>query len=272
MNNFTILVCLYEKDINTSDTLKSLISNQCFIRESNVYIWDNSLTHIVSDQLKFLKKTFKNLLYTHTPENLVLSKLYNKVINTLKDKNGYLLLLDDDSKLPKNFFQEISKQTKKNININLFLPKVSVGGVLVSPAKDYVYKTSLFKQINAGVIKSKYITAINSGMIISNRVFFDGFRYDERLRFYGTDNYFMYKYGLKYTSVFVLDTSIEHDLSFNTKSLERKVEIFKEIKRANIIIYSNNYFRKNILRINNFISAIKFNLKNNTLSFFKKYD
>jgi hypothetical protein len=273
MKNFTILVCLYEKDIKSSDTLKSLLENHMVLKDSNIYIWDNSVNVMVSSQLCFLNESFNNLTYTHTPENLTLAKIYNKIASNQINKNDYLILLDDDSILPVNFFQEIFSQTKKYNKINLFLPQIHTGDKLISPAKDFILKTAYFKKLEKGVLSSNQVTAINSGMIISNRVFLDGFRYDERLRFYGTDNYFMYNFSLKYSEIYVLDTIIHHDLSFeSTKRLERKIQIFKEIKRANRIIYSNSFVKKNIVIFSNFISAIKLSFKNKTLSFFENYD
>ena len=273
MKNFTILVCLYEKDIKSSDTLKSLLENHMVLKNSNINIWDNSVNVMISSQLCFLNERFNNLTYTHTPENLTLSKIYNKIAVNQTNKNGYLILLEDDSILPINFFQEIFSQTQKYNNINLFLPQINSGHKLISPARDFVFKTSYFRKLEKGVLNSAQVTAINSGMVISNRVFIDGFSYDERLRFYGTDNYFMYNYSQKYSEIYVLEAVIHHDLSFkSTKRLERKIQIFKEIKRANRIIYSNSFIKKYIVIFSNFISAIKLGFKNRTLSFFENYD
>lgn len=268
MQNSTILVCLYNKDINTSNTIQSLLRSVNLIKNATVFIWDNSLTplNIVSQDL--LKRSFENFKYKHTPENVVLSKVYNSVIDELEDSNAYLMLFDDDSEITVSFFNKLKEQIDLNPSMNLFLPQIYSNSVLISPAKDYLIKTKLIKGLKNGILKAKNTTAINSGMVISNRVFKEGFRYDERLNFYGTDNFFMNQYASKNKELMVLDVKIEHDLSFNTSNdIKNKIRIFKEIKRANRIIYSRNVPEKGIVMANNLFVSLKLCLKYKSLAF-----
>ena len=105
-------------------------------------------------------------------------------------------------------------------------------------------------------------------MVISNKVFADGFRYNERLSFYGTDNFFMRQYAQAYKELVILDIKIEHDLSFNnSKDIAKKIRIFKEIKRADRVIYSQNNFEKGVIMFNNFIVSLKLCVKQKSLAF-----
>lgn len=270
MYNMTILVCLYNKDIYTSNTIQSLLKSVSLIRNSKVFIWDNSLLSLDEKSINILKANFENFEYKHTPENIVLSKVYNSVIEEQTDSNSYLMLCDDDSTIPESFFIKLKDQIEFNKMINLFLPQIYSNSILVSPAKDYLIKTQLIKGLDPGVLKSKNVTAINSGMVISNRVFKEGFRYDEKLNFYGTDNFFMYQFSKKYQNLVVLDVVINHDLSFNdSKNLNNKIRIFKEIKRANKVIYSKDIIRKKLVEVNNFVVSLKLCIKHKTLAFFK---
>jgi hypothetical protein len=268
MLDITILVCLYNKSISESATLQSLISSSNIIKNSKVYIWDNSPTKLNSKSLEFLTTIFENLVYKHTPENVVLSKVYNSVIDEEKETLSYLALFDDDSEIPISYFEELEKEIELNPSINLFIPQIYSASILVSPAKDYYIKAFLMKKTKIGIINSNYVTAINSGMVISNRIFIEGFRYDEKLNFYGTDNYFMYRYIQKNRNLVVLNVKIIHDLSFNdAENLHNKIRIFKEIKRANSIIYSDNKVKKSIVLFNNYIVSIKLSLKYKSLDF-----
>lgn len=268
MSKITILVCLFNKSIKTSNTIQSLLKSVHLIDKEIVFIWDNSHKPLDEKSIQFLKSKFVNFEYNHTPENLVLSKIYNSLIDAQKNSDGYLMLCDDDSDIPELFFVRLKEQIKANPAINLFLPKIYSNSVMISPAKDYLIKTSLIKGLGNGLLNSEFITAINSGMVISNRVFLSGFRYDERLNFYGTDNFFMYHYAKKNQDLIVLDVSIDHDLSFNGKeNITNKVRIFKEIKRANRIIYSDDYFKKTVVTLNNIIVSIKLSIRFKTLSF-----
>lgn len=269
MIDITILICLYNKDIYASDTIQSLLKSNFAKFNATVFIWDNSLISLSKDSIEFLKNNFSNLIYKHTPENIVLSKVYNEVIDSLYNKNSYLMLCDDDSDIPNLFFQVLAKQIEENPTINLFLPQIFCDSILISPAKDYIIITSYIKNLKKGILQSKYVTAINSGMVMSNRVFNDGFRYDENLRFYGTDNYFMYHYLKNNNNLMVLDAKFTHSLSFNTSDdIKNKLRIFREIRRANKIIYSKDFFKRQIVSFNNFLVAIKLCLKHKTLKFF----
>ncbi len=268
MSKLTILVCLYNKNISTSNTLQSLLKAVDLIKNESIFIWDNSVKPLNKKEFDLLKNNFLNFRYRHTAENIVLSKIYNAVIDEQKEANSYLMLCDDDSEIPASFFITLEEQINKYPFINLFLPQIYSNSILVSPAKDYLIKTRLIKDLNAGILKTDYVTAINSGMVISNRVFMQGFRYDETLNFYGTDNFFMYEYAKKNDNLSVLDIKIDHDLSFDGKeNIPNKIRIFKEIKRANKIIYSDNIFKKILVIFNNYIVSIKLCIKYRTLAF-----
>jgi hypothetical protein len=268
MIDLTILVCLYNKDIQTSNTIQSLLKANIQSDRATVIVWDNSTLRLKQNSIDFLKNHFSKFIYKHTPENVVLSKIYNSVIDTLDEENSYLMLCDDDSDIPECFFETLEKQIHLNPSINLFLPQIYSDSILVSPAKDYLIKTKLIKDLQPGILFSGSTTAINSGMVICNRFFKDGFRYDKDLRFYGTDNYFMIEYAKANENLVVLDVRFNHSLSFNsTGDIKNKLRIFRENRRANKIIYKKDFFKRQIVLLNNWVVAIKLCLKNNTLAF-----
>lgn len=268
MIDLTILVCLYNKDLKTSNTIQSLLRADLPTNSTNVIIWDNSTFRMEQDSIDFLRNHFLKFIYKHTPENVVLSKIYNSVIDSLDGEHSYLMLCDDDSDIPESFFGILENQIPLNPSVNLFLPQIYSDSILVSPAKDYLIVTKLITDLQPGTISSRSITAINSGMVISNRFFKDGFRYDEDLRFYGTDNYFMIQYAKANENLVVLDVRFNHSLSFNASGdLKNKLRIFRENRRANKIIYKNYFFKRQIVLLNNFLVAIKLCFKNQTLAF-----
>jgi hypothetical protein len=272
MIDLTILVCLYNKDLLTSSTIQSLLKAKSKSYITTVYIWDNSTLRLKQDSIDFLKNDFSKLVYKHTPENQPLSKIYNSVVNTLDSEHSYLMLCDDDSVIPESFFEILINRINLNPTVNLFLPKIYSKSILVSPAKDYLIRTKFIKDLQPGILLSGSTTAINSGMVISNRVFMDGFRYDENLRFYGTDNYFMNQYSINYRHLIVLDVEIFHSLSFNeVKDINNKIRIFREIKRANKIIYENHFLKRQLVLLNNLLVATKLSLKFKSFKFFHSF-
>lgn len=269
MLDLTILVCLYNKSVDSSETIQSLLKGDCKREITNVIIWDNSIKKLPDVSLDFLSKKFLKFVYRHTPVNVVLSTIYNSVISSLKSEDSFLMLCDDDSKIPDKFFETLNQQINLYPNIDLFIPKIFSGIKLVSPAKDYLIITKLLNNIPSGIYSSKNLTAINSGMVLSNRLFINGFRYDSKLKFYGTDNYFMYNYRKKNKNLVILDVYFQHSLSFSSSDdVDNKLRIFKEIKRANKIIYSEDFYCRQLVVINNFIVSAKLCIKYRKLDFF----
>lgn len=70
---------------------------------------------------------------------------------------------DDDSEIPESFFVKLIEQISLNPLVNLFLPQIYSNSILISPAKDYLIKTTFLKKLKYGILNSKYATAIDSG-------------------------------------------------------------------------------------------------------------
>jgi len=67
----------------------------------------------------------------------------------------------------------------------------------------------------------------------------------------------------------VLDIKFTHSLSFNdSNDVNNKLRIFKEVKRSNAIIYSDQFFKRQIVLFNNLVVACKLSLKHKTFRFF----
>jgi len=156
---------------------------------------------------------------------------------------------------------------KKNKEISLFLPIIKYKSKIVSPTKKYFLKGFYFKEKPVGIQKALNISAINSGMIISFKYLQKKFRgYDERLKFYGTDTYFMMEYCKNEEYLFVLDYEIEHDLTLSTLNdpSDKLVKAYHEMLEAWGILYSDSilkYITKPYIYIHSIYTAIKYKNK-----------
>lgn len=198
-------------------------------------VWDNSPEKL-EDLLP--EGDWGETSWVHTPENLGLSAIYNEVIANWLKEGEHLLLLDQDTVLPENFFETASEAIIANPSVNLFLPMVRAHERWVSPQYAAVGWGRSWKQPRVGLQPSRHLGAINSGMIISSdylRGLFGG--YDRDLRFYGTDTFFMLEYRRQNSWVFVLDAVVLHDLSFYSTSTSGKISRFRAMRTANIICY-----------------------------------
>lgn len=236
----TFLVVLYNTKPEESPTLKSLslYFNDYPSKNNNIIIWDNSKKSVYSEFIDFTKKIIPTE-YIHTPENTSLSKIYNTISAGLL-KHSFLTLLDQDTELPEKYFQELSELQEKGEK--LILPIVICKEIIVSPGYRIFSHGILFKKIASGMSPSKNMLAINSGMSISQDVF-NKLKYDERLRFYGTDTYFMTRYEKEFGSLHIMSTRINHSLAemeerdqeWKDKHLNEKIRTFKIIFTTSII-------------------------------------
>lgn len=267
---FVILIVLYKKSLESSETLQSLLKSKNELKNSLLLVWDNSPNPMMQQSQMSLMQSFINFKYIHTPQNYSLSKIYNIVSKKYLYNYEYLALFDHDSEFESNYFSTLINVIKLNRDINLFLPIIYSQDKIVSPASNFIILSKLWQQKILGLMSSNDKTAINSGMTISKKVFDDGFEYDERMTYYGTDNYFMAKFANKYQFLFVVNNIIKHNLSFNTTDdVEMKLLIFKETKKTNLLINEDNFFKLLLTKINNLLVSIKLSIKYRRLSFLK---
>lgn len=271
-----ILIVIYNTNIIESETINSLLDAKESLFDCHLFIWDNSQ---IFQDISIIKETFNQqnteVTYEHHPENLSLSKLYNNVINRFIDQNyEFLILFDQDSSFTKNLFFEFVNSYNKNKHISLFLPIIKFKSTIVSPTRKYFLKGFYFDKKPLGLYRAKNISAINSGMIISFNFLRKKYKgYDERLKFYGTDDYFMMKYCQNEKELLILDYEFEHDLTLSTlnSSSDKLVKSYHQMLEAWSVLYSDSilkYIVKLYTVIHSFYTAIKY--KNKDFLIWKK--
>lgn len=260
-----ILVVLYKCSFDDSQTLKSLLKSVEKLNKDTILIWDNSPSSQSEDKIRKLRNSFERfgikLLYKNTPENLSLSNIYN---NTIKQYNcyDYLVIFDQDSDFDDNFFKELHLAYSTNPEIKLFLPLISYKGNIISPSKKIFMKGFYLKNRIYGKHKARNFSAINSGMVIAYKYLIDKYSgYDERLKFYGTDDFFMMNYGLDNKYLYIINYMFDHDLtlSMNNESSEKLLISYHQMLESWKIIYSK--YNKCLIQLYILIHSIKTALK-----------
>jgi hypothetical protein len=241
--DFIILVVIYNIEPIESSTIQCLIKSIHEIKESKIIIWDNSKIPSSAASVDTLRKYWIDLEYNHTPINLPLSQIYNRIIAKIKDHSTnlvtrykYLLLFDQDSAFNNDYFLILKDSIRNFVNIMLFVPRVISNNICVSPGNLFYFKGFYTKKRLNGLTKSRHKTAINSGMAISTKYLERYYRgYNEKLTFYGIDNYFMIQYAKSQEYFFVIDYNMKHKLaqySHENISIKRwrHTNIIKSIK------------------------------------------
>ncbi len=235
-----------------------------------VLIWDNSP---LAQPPKAIEPAWADrLTYVSTPENLGLSTIYNRVIASHLRENEFLLILDQDSHLPPDFFARAAEAIAAHPDIDLFLPMVRAHERWVSPLTFFCGWGRYWPAPRRGLQPAARCAAINSGMLVSARYLKGDYPgYDERLRFYGTDTQFMVVYATQRRWFCVVDAVIPHDLSFFSSSVSKKCGKFLEIKSAYRWVYEGHpwYWRLAVAGVMGVVS-IRYALKFRSLAFLSR--
>ena len=232
-----IIVVLYKTTLADSPTIQSLLNCQSELRKNDkICLWDNSPSGVAIDELDHLGEKFEaKIEYTNTPENLSLSKIYNNIIQANLGFE-YVILFDQDSKFNSDFFSYFNSVQQRNKHINLFLPLIKTDKLIASPGDFRYFKGKYWSTPKYGVIDSKNVLAIASGLIIKTSTFQSVGYFDERLQLYGIDTNFMIRYSRNFDKLFVMDVYFNHDLSdFNIESTSTKLRRFHSHRASSIL-------------------------------------
>lgn len=267
MNDIIFCIVLYKKDFDTSETLQSISNWTVKGREriSQLIVWDNSPNCIEKEIIKKKKDEYAcRIDYYHNGKNNSLSYIYNNIIKKLSD-NSILVLLDHDSNLPEEYMEELIKSSNLNPDINLFLPQIIYSNQLVSPSWSWYFLGKYLDTVQSGRVKSKNMMAINSGMAIrSNYLKYKFEGYNEHIKFYGTDNDFMWKYAVDNKYVYIMETQIHHILNFyDEKDTNKQKARLKDIKNGMFqILKQRQPLLIPLARIYWWVFSLKFKLLN----------
>lgn len=253
------LIVLYNKSINDSITFKSLKD----IDNLNIIICDNSTKNF--DNAKYVKDY--NCIYFNMNGNKGLSKAYNIAIDFLKEKSGILCLFDDDTDIPKDYFDVLLNKLKSS-DADIFLPIVYDSVGILSPCKMNDLKVERINKIEE--LNSRNITGINSGMAIDLNVFKE-YRYNEKFFLDYIDHDFLRSMKQKNKKIDILETKINQNFSGSTNpSVESSLHRFKIYKKDFKYFYNSNLRSKVFADLSILKRMIYLTMKFKTLKFLIK--
>ena len=232
-----VLVVLYNLRPTQSQTILSLKSLSPVIsNQLEIFVWINSRLWSQTNQNELTDLLSKYSVSTiHTPENSSLSIIYNSIFDKYSSFDR-IFIFDHDTSPTEDYFNEVLHYA--SISDDLIIPQVFSGGKLVSPGRRFLSKGYLKCSVTGGVHSSKNVLAINSGMAICPRVTRSNL-WDERLRFYGTDTYFMTQYEKINDRLFVTKAKLNHKLATHQNpTWEWRLKYASEMVRCNNIIYT----------------------------------
>lgn len=228
MNLYAILV-VYNKSVMDSVSYKFIRDNQKTIK---LYVVDNSN---VSNNNKDIVDN-DGFHYISMNGNKGLSKAYNSALDKIKEDNselkGKVVILDDDTELNKDYFQNID-----GFDADILLPVIKDGDTVISPCID---RNGIYVPWD-GIKEEQNFSAINSGMVIDLSIF-RNYRYDENLFLDYVDHKFMADMKTKNIQVMnsVLYQKFSGSDASDVKGSMNRLRIFKKDSRY---FYRDNYLK-----------------------------
>lgn len=249
--NLYFAIVIYNKNCENSITLKQLLG----FKLNNIIIVDNST--IKNDNENFCKKN--NIFYINMNGNKGLSKAYNVVVKYLKDSLGYIMWLDDDTFITKEYVETVLDMIKEN-RYSLIIPIIKCQGKVISPLKKIGIKYIGISNENYKNIRNIY--AINSCLTV-NMDIYKHLEYNEKLFLDNIDLDFFEKiHKIKNIKIKIINSSIEQKL-FLLENTD--VEQFKKryiiYLKDNIVFYNTNLYRKVMLILKVMYCSIKYTIK-----------
>lgn len=205
-------------------------------------------------------------IYINMNGNKGLSKAYNAALNQISDDCQFICLFDDDTNISKEYFDK-SLEYMNVEEADIFLPIVKTETKVLSPCQ---FKNKKVIEVrNSNEIDKKYISGINSGIIIRKTVF-DDFKYNENIFLDYIDHYFMKEMVKRHKEIKIMEDNILYqDFSIENNTLESAYKRLcilnhdlKEFYRGDYLTYFIQITAYKLVMIKKFKTLKFFYLKN----------
>lgn len=206
-----VVAVLYRRfpaDAPALQTLGSLLTTSG--TSLDLYIHDNSPEAHAVDSIP---ASFR-VEYLHDPTNPGVARAYNRGAQHACERGKkWLLLLDQDTSFAADALQRYADAVAANPGISLFAPRLVADGVLCSPC---VYTAGIgrhLRLVDAGPMRLKGRSILNSGMLIRLDAFEAIGGFDERIPLDFADHDFCRRFAQRFGEAYILDMACTHGFS-----------------------------------------------------------
>ena len=231
------IIVIYNQSVEDSVTYKCLKS----YGNIRLIVCDNSTKNFDNE-----KKVAKDgYVYISMNGNAGLSKAYNKGLDAIQKENpemqGYVVLLDDDTHIPEEYFTVLRQEIEKNSG-DIYLPIVQDEVGILSPSIMKKYYCHCSSE-DVWSIKQEELCGINSGMAINLQIF-RKYRYNEEIFLDYVDHNFLRDMCIYKKKVVILNVKIRQTFSSNTDSKEKALIRFKIFKKDINVFYKKGFWNR----------------------------
>ena len=223
-----IVIVIYDTDLSDSEAYNSL--SECFTQCAQAgYLVDlmivNNGPAVIDCHVD--EKIFR-LHFVERLDNPGVSEAYN-IAGKLAKQLGkdWLLLLDQDTRLPTESWQHYSESISRYSKLPLHAPRLRADSLLVSPCGYSFYRGHILPSIDSGIHQMIGHNVLNSGLLISVDAFHSVGGYDENVQLYFSDFVFFDRLKTCYNDFAVVDLDLIHNLSSSDySSLSKAISRF----------------------------------------------
>lgn len=214
-NRILAVLVVYERALETTGAWTELLASLNFDTER-----DFSLEHILlydnSKEPTREPPASAQITYSHNPSNGGTAAAYEEATGlALSLGIDWVLLLDQDSILPANFFSQAHKAltTAGSVEISALLPHVRHGRQLISPARITTLGSIVPLRLDENVRSRSCITAIASGAFIESKTLERILPFPNELWLDYVDHWIFLQIMKRNGNIAIFDATINHDLS-----------------------------------------------------------
>jgi GT2 family glycosyltransferase len=241
-DQFLVVIVLFKSSLEESDTFKTLV--KCINQDGAglvLFVYNNSPAYWSYD--RNITYPDIDIIYVEDYSNPGVSAAYNAAhLQAEKMNKQFLLLLDQDTKLPLNFFSAFLRSFGKpeNLNEDIYCPIIMDGKGILSPAKfKYLFTIEHFDHLKPGSYPLKNLAIINSGMFVSRRLLSAVGGYNPLIKLDFSDFDFLKRSQQHVNSVVIFDAVCEHHLSS-----QAAVPVETALKRFEYYLEGAKHYKK----------------------------
>ncbi|MFC4800150.1 glycosyltransferase [Neobacillus sp. GCM10023253] len=235
----TLVIVVYKTVLNKSVTYCSLLNaikgKNEFFKDLSIIIYDNSPEIQSFDKSQFEKIKVE---YQHDPRNLGIASAYNFAWSWAKENgSSWLLLLDHDTNLTEQYINKVFNLPKLTEDIAAVVPKVHSGNSMISPVYSHSLRPLHIELPKPG-LQEQPVMAINSGALLNVKFLNEIGGFNQEFPLDYLDHWLFYEIYARGHKVWLLDVTLEHDLSvmdYSRVSLMR----YKSILNSEVNFYKN---------------------------------
>ena len=229
---FEVVVVLYNMTFSESPTIMSLnqlLASGAFPEIRKILIFDNSEqgTEPVEVEGRFI--------YYHSKKNVGLAQAYNYALDQSNDDTEWLMTLDQDTKLTKEYLSElISTSSELSETVAAVAPIVTDNERQISPVRSDTLRPLHTELPEKDRVYSKDIMVINSGTAIRTIFLRKLGGYNIHFPLDYLDHWLCWRIFSEHQQIYILSNELEHQLSVldykNHMNLSRYLAIIQAEK------------------------------------------